>query len=390
MHLKRKPRYSAHEMERQVDSLLQRFNTDVEQGRFQVGERLPGIREIASEYDTTFPVARKLFDYLKNTGRIMTAERHGAVLTDATAVILPGQFLQKRGIAIVASIRMEHNRSRLNSSCLALMSIENECRQAGIPLHFINTLRYNVQTKSSEPMSTETVISELKNKSVAGLIFIGATNEVDQNQVASSVEVPVISIGTICNQVTAVIADEEQMGKIAARHMLDLGHRKIAYLTLGGNEPWFVQRQDGIRKELVKAHVSFSLQNVFQISPSGTIEDKDEIGRRNTLFALIHDQFTAVICANDECGRLLLEYENENALTDDEKVAILTFDDEWDYRMYDMTSIRRAIDVQASIAYRELVKQITTPAAERELYVKAAGNLYVRSTSYSVQDLKPR
>lgn len=79
--------------------------------------------------------------------------------------------------------------------------------------------------------------------------------------------IPVVLLGhraPFCQQFISVASDDLQGGYLAARHLLDLGHRRIAFFAGPTFAPWSVERLEGYRRALREAGLRPDDRLVFQ------------------------------------------------------------------------------------------------------------------------------
>src|SRR5262249_46379646 len=86
--------------------------------------------------------------------------------------------------------------------------------------------------------------------------------------------VPTVVLGhpaPFCNQFVSVECDDLTASYAATKHLLDLGHKRIAFLTGPAATPWNQERLDGYRRALLDAGLEPDDKLVFQAGR--TIED---------------------------------------------------------------------------------------------------------------------
>jgi LacI family transcriptional regulator len=90
---------------------------------------------------------------------------------------------------------------------------------------------------------------------------------------------PVVLLGhpaTFCNAFPSVSPDDLAGGYAVAKHLLDLGHRRIAFLSGRLATPWAQERIEGYRRALREAGLDVDDRLVF--SGGSTIEDGARVG----------------------------------------------------------------------------------------------------------------
>ncbi len=127
-------------------------------------------------------------------------------------------------------------------------------------------------------------------------------------------------VDSIADQCFAV--DHGYGGKLAARALLDHGHRDIAVITGPSGSPDNVARVDSFMAELVRSGIDTDTLWVKEsnFSPEGGWESAAE------LIASKH-RFTALFCANDEMAVGALSYFQDIGLAVPGDVSVLGYDD---------------------------------------------------------------
>ncbi len=124
----------------------------------------------------------------------------------------------------------------------------------------------------------------------------------------------------------SVNAEDYTGGKLAAEHLLALGHRRLAHFTGDPHGAASVPRRLGFTETLEQAGVAIRPEWVIEAG----FDWKDGYAAAERLFALPRDQRpTAVFAANDLCASGLLRYAREHGIQVPEEVAVVGFDDTW-------------------------------------------------------------
>lgn len=122
--------------------------------------------------------------------------------------------------------------------------------------------------------------------------------------------------------VSCVVADNMMGGYAAVKHLIDSGHRNLAFI-LGTKESYEnTLRVEGVKKALYEADIDFGQVPVF------VGDFKEETGRaamRNLLQEYPH--IDAVFCANDEMALGAMKAIRESGRVIPKDVAVVGFDD---------------------------------------------------------------
>ncbi|MCU0925696.1 MAG: substrate-binding domain-containing protein, partial [Hydrogenophaga sp.] len=89
--------------------------------------------------------------------------------------------------------------------------------------------------------------------------------------------------------------DNLEGGRLATRHLVDCGHRKIAFIAGDPRHPDATQRLSGYRTALEQAGIAFKPELVVQ----GEYNEVSGVAAVSTLMAT-RQKFTAIFAANDQ------------------------------------------------------------------------------------------
>ena len=364
------------------------FTDDIARGVYSVGDILPSLREVAARYDVQLPLCNRFYGILKDRGLIVSVPRKGMVLANgACDSALPNILLKRKGILVAGLLQTENMMAKYNSASQCLNVIEGECLDNGIPMFF-----YNFHRKSDEslpfPFPGELRldaghIADINHYEAAGVIVISEfkRDEADAGKLLAGISAPAVAIGECPGIAPDILPDEFEAGRKAATHLLELGHRKIVFIAYDADFQWLRERIAGCQKALKEYGVPPAAITRISYDKSYPLDSIRE-GLYSEL-PRMHGKFTAALCCTDKVGQILLEFESENGISLEKGLSFITFDDDWDLRPLDMTSVRRPAEVQAKAAFKMLVKKIVMPDSVPET-VKVVANLYVRSSARSI------
>lgn len=184
---------------------------------------------------------------------------------------------------------------------------------------------------------------ELIARGVDGIIvFAGRLSDSKLKRYAKDVSVVVTGRQLRSKGLFSLQIDDAQGAMLAVRHLVGLGHRRIAFITGSENHPDAIERLAGYRKALEEVGIDFDPQLV------ATGDWHEEGGLRATLGLLESKaNFTAIFCVNDQTayGALLGLYRKGLSVPGD--VSVVGFDDlpSSSYRVPPLTSVRQSIGI---------------------------------------------
>jgi DNA-binding LacI/PurR family transcriptional regulator len=173
-----------------------------------------------------------------------------------------------------------------------LLAIEERAHELGYEIILAQTLNREERE--------ETCIQRLLSRRVDGL-FISPVYRLRPDapiyQVLQSRGVPVVILGhsaPFCRQFVNVESDDLLAGYNVTKHLLELGHRKIAFFGGPQIAPWSQEQFEGYRRALREADLAVEDELVFDAG--STIEDGEKAALE---FANESTKATAVQAAND-------------------------------------------------------------------------------------------
>lgn len=158
-------------------------------------------------------------------------------------------------------------------------------------------------------------------------------------------------------ELCTVNVEDSEGGKLAAEHLLALGHRRLAHFTgnadIASSEP----RRRGFLETVESAGVETRPEWIIEAG----FDWKDGYRAAAALFALPREQRpTAVFAANDLCASGLLRYTREQGIRVPEDLAVVGFDDTWFAEQTDppLTSVHAPLYTMGILAAGLLINQV--------------------------------
>jgi len=143
-----------------------------------------------------------------------------------------------------------------------VLAIEERAHELGYDLLFMHTLN-NVERE-------EASIRRLLSRRVDG-IFVSPVYRIDpEARIYNELQnraTPTVLLGPpakFCSQFTSVQVDDQTASQAATQHLLQLGHKRIAFLSGPLAAPWAQERLEGYRRALREANLDVDDKLVFQ------------------------------------------------------------------------------------------------------------------------------
>lgn len=181
-------------------------------------------------------------------------------------------------------------------------------------------------TSGAEPEREIAAVEMLRSKRVDGVIVTSSRVGALYQEHLDRLGVPVVLVNSHQEQsgsyTFSVSVDNRHGGCLATHHLIDLGHRRIAYVTGPADHSDDLARLAGYRDALQNAGLPFDPYLV--VPGSGRVDGGEDALPR--LMAL-QDQPTAAFCYNDMTAIGLIGAARRAGLQVPESLAVVGFDD---------------------------------------------------------------
>lgn len=171
-------------------------------------------------------------------------------------------------------------------------------------------------------------IESLLEHRVAGVLMLQFSGERAVVGELLAQGVPLVVLTCWDDQVDCICADDRLAAATATRHLLDLGHRRVGYVSSGLVEPATERvRFDGYRQALEEVGEAVPDQLVLRLrEPAYLRSDRGMRRELERVFAL-REAPTAFFCTNDLVAINLIETLEELGLSVPADVSVAGFDD---------------------------------------------------------------
>lgn len=331
--------------------VLESLQQAIENQSFQVGDRLPGEHELVKQFQTSRPTIARALRELQHLGLI---ERR---VGSGTYVRAPQTAEKKRklfGLLIPDLGQTEV----LEPICGQLA---REVQAAGHGLLWGDFTDVATRARKAEQACHSYV-----EQHVAGVLFAPIELEEDAGQTnqhildeLTAARIPVVLIDRDVarfperSPFDLVGIDNLRAGYLLARHLLDQGRRRIAFLARPASAPTVDRRISGYREAMSDAGLPLQVNSVHLGDP------------REPTFVrgLLESKPDAVICANDITAALLLQTLGGLAVRVPDDVAVVGFDDVKYAKLLHvpLTTMRQPCRELGTVAARALLERMTYP-----------------------------
>lgn len=266
-----------------------------------------------------------------------------------------------------------------NDSATIAKAVAQSCNRAGLQLM--------LAMSEDDPARESAHLQTLVGARAAGLIIV-PTLTPTPDSLANIQRLPFIQVIRHLPELASdyYVYDDEQGMRTATEHLLELGHRRIAYVGTLAALSTGARRLAGLTRAHQDARLAVDPRLVATLAPSAD-------GVRHAVHAMLkHHRPTAIISGGSRITVALLEAIDEAGITVPDSLSVIGFGDHAWSRWWrgGLTTLGLPIRALASESGARLVERVTgaraaaTPAQAEARQVRYPLELIVRSTTRQV------
>jgi DNA-binding LacI/PurR family transcriptional regulator len=191
---------------------------------------------------------------------------------------------------------------------------------------------------------------------------------------------PVIYVSQHTKGRPSVYVDDVAGGCKATRHLLNLGHRRIAFVpTVGATGFTFSSRERllGYRQALTEAGIPLDDELVVTMS----VEDKRGLAAAIGALLSLREPPTAVFAEQDELAVAVIHTLRAARIQVPERMSVIGFDDHQVAEWFDLSTVAQSPTDMGRVAGELALKLIDDPEADRTRHVVLPTHLIPRATT---------
>ena len=197
----------------------------------------------------------------------------------------------------------------------ALMGIESELNNAGYSPLFVSG-HWDAAREAR-------CIDELKARRVDGIIVLtGRLSDESLRRCAQSMPTVITGRDLSADNLCSLKFDDQAGGLLATRHLTELGHRRIAFISGAPGHPDAAERLRGYREGLKQAGLPYNARLVA----SGEFHEESGTWAAQSLLKS-GERFSAIFAANDQMAFGALLALHRHGLTVPGDISLIGFDD---------------------------------------------------------------
>jgi DNA-binding LacI/PurR family transcriptional regulator len=197
-----------------------------------------------------------------------------------------------------------------------LQGIDDVAQQSGYSLF--------IAAAQDDPAREKTIVQTMREHRVDGVILCSTSFTPEQSQQLLSYNIPIVAINNQASEDYrfSIYHDDMDGGRQISRYLINLGHRRIAYLgdSLSGRTTQ--ERLSGFKHEMESA--GLPIQPEYIHHGKGSSAENGLAGL--AYFLSLHERPTALICYNDMLAVGVLKGLHQAGLRIPEEISVTGFD----------------------------------------------------------------
>lgn len=321
------------------------LNKMITEKNWQVGELLPSERELSTMFNVDRLTVRRALAILVEEGLVEKIAGLGTRVTDFSLHFMDNPnfrnllFLLPRVTNSIVSTELITESFITN----LFYSVEKECKNQGFNLVYTT-------------ISDDELLSDvLKDRSIRGILFVSKVSEKFINE-AYKLQIPAVVVNNDSDFFPTVRADRDKGTYEAVKHLIDLNHRKISFIT--GIPDYITSKNSlhGYQRALTEANIDWKQQIIKEgdWTFEGGFKAMEEIIREQSQLP------TAVFACNDMTAIGAMEAIKATGLSIPQDISVIGFDNiqQSKYCNPKLTTIEVNTTLMAKIAFEHLFMAI--------------------------------
>ena len=237
------------------------------------------------------------------------------------------------------------------------------------------------------PSQRDAYFKNLSLKSrVDGVLFISLPPDDKQAESILHSKIPAVLIDGYHPDLSCVYPDDVQGGRIATQHLIELGHRRIGFLSDHLHTPFHPSmrlRYKGYRGALEDAGITFNPD--YQVEGGRGRLNARSMARK---LLSLHDPPTAIFAAYDSQAIGTIETAREMGFKVPEDLSVIGYDDIRDAEYLNLTTINQHLDKSGIEGAKLLLEMLANSSNLQHHHQTISVDLVIRGTTKSPKNHK--
>jgi DNA-binding LacI/PurR family transcriptional regulator/DNA-binding transcriptional regulator YhcF (GntR family) len=306
------------------ENLVENIST----GAYPIGTLIPSEKNLGKIYDVERTTIRKALKLLVKDGMLIKIQGVGTKVIRTTSLNHPQNIFQNNDIVLFFLATTPEKTDRLTQPFYSSMffHLENDLKKRGYK---------TIYSTISENDNIKDILSKYD---FAGIIFASYGVAAKHLEYVDKNEIPYVTINNDYEKAVFIASDNYDGGYLMGKHLISLGHRKIALLKGTESDNSCKKRLAGLTMALAGEDITIDQKYVRSanwVAEQGYIQMKDIIEKNKK------DLPTAVFAFNDATALGAIRAIHEIGLRIPEDISISGFDniDQSEYASPPITTI---------------------------------------------------
>lgn len=355
-------------MGKKYETIMSWFHQQIENGELRRGTKLPSEHELTEQFQMSRQTVRRALSALEERGEV--ERRRGSGTYVAATVKIPGKT---RTVAVLLTYIDTYIFPSIMKGIEAVLSDSSITLQIAVTDNSIEKERIHLQeflrSKNIDGLIAETVKSALPNPNLS--LYEAIQRE----------GIPVLFLNSFYREldIPHISLDDQKAGYLAARHLLECGHRRIGGIFKADDGQGHL-RYAGYMKALMEYDIPISGSRILWLD-SEEIREIDGEGER------IRKRLsgcTACVCYNDEIACRLVRILEDKGIHVPQNMSVVGIDDSSLARLgsVPLTSVKNpaeelgrtaARSMSGAVCYKE---KLQTMELEPELVMRSSVRVF--------------
>ncbi len=379
------------------DRLVNHFKSLISSGVYKPGDTIPPEISLAKEFGVNRSTVGKALASLASSGILTRRQGSGTFVSENLNEKL--LHLDSTGsstkttadcssVALITSVDKSDPAHKINFFSQILSGIDKNI------MDLAPSGKMSFHNLYPTSLISMDLLSSLKGLKPSGIIYLATsieTSNIPANIIAlKNSGIPFVVTGRTMYfpELDSVTICESDFGFIAAKHLLDKGHRNILYAIPEFSSEWLERRIEGFKQAVIGAGIKFSDKMLLRHGTETASEKSRGIKSGKEAAEIIIRRkmnCTGIATVNDAYAVGMLETFKKNGVDVPRQVSIVGTDDDFRFRDINITTVRQPNYELGEATVEMLLRKISNEK-ERGCYEKkfVKPRLIERSTTARV------
>lgn len=351
---------------------------DILKGVYKPGQNLPTEKELAEHFKASRPTIAKAMRELQHKGLIVRRQGKGTFVQQT-----PVAHNKSLGLLVHWQIWPESQLKQM-TTIFGLMIPE----MLRVASQFNYSLLLNdIPEEIVDPIErARSICRRLLDTHVAGVFFtpleLADNADVTNDEIATLLEEADIGLVLLDRDINdsyhrskydIVGINNEQSALVLTHHLIDLGCKKIDFISSLSHTTAIIDRMRGYRSALEENNIAFENKRIHLLESKFLHKTENKQTAQEMIRLVKEKQTEAFICVNDDTAGDMINFFLRNGIRVPEDVRIVGFDDlpTNQYLPVPLTTIRQPIQSLAEESVRTMLNRIENPKmSARDILLK--------------------